>query len=469
MARENQGLQIALIAFVTLTIILSVTTYLGFKNYSDEFKAKETALQAGSKADLQNTVHQDHIKRLKKCIGAADTDQVDAIEATFQEDMKKYGVGYPEDSLFYHKILDKLCKTIDEKNADLAAEKARIPEVQDDYKKQLSQKEAQLAKFDAERKKANDDLAAEQEKFRGDRQRTNDDKSKLHEDLVASRKEAKESLDKANGDLVSANGVVKRLKERVTQQGEKIVGYESDKVGVPSGEITWVSQRNSAVWINLGSSDSLTRQVSFSVFPPDVTTMTDKGAKKAKIEVTQIRGPHLSECRVVDDDPNNPIVPGDKIFTALWNPGGKRHLALAGLMDIDGDGRSDLQTVLNLIKVNGGVVDAYINDAGKTVGQISINTSCLILGDAPTERSTSAQRDSFTQLQKDADELRLEKMQLAELLQRMGWKNTAPVIRYGRGINPKDFRAKPDGGVVRKSTGESSDPFKKRQPPKSAY
>ncbi len=254
-----------------------------------------------------------------------------------------------------------------------------------------------------------------------------------------------------------------------------IKGYTSNKVGTPSGEITWVNQRNSAVWINLGRADALTRQVSFSVFPPDVTSLTDKGSKKAKIEVTQILGDHLAEARVVDDDPANPIIPGDKIFTPLWSPGEKRHVALAGLMDIDGDGRSDLHTVLNLIAVNGGVVDCYIDDDGKIKGtngkegKITVNTSCLILGNEPDERSSTRQREAFTKLQHDADDLRLETMQLSELLQRMGWKNTSRVIRYGKGANPKDFRAKPEGGVLRKSTGDNTDLFKRRQPPKSAY
>ena len=35
-ARENQGLQIALIVFVMLTIVLIVTTFLFFQNYRDE-------------------------------------------------------------------------------------------------------------------------------------------------------------------------------------------------------------------------------------------------------------------------------------------------------------------------------------------------------------------------------------------------------------------------------------------------
>ena len=82
MARENQGLQIALILLVMALIVLSVTTYLGWKSYSDEFKAKEVALTAGAKAQNEATKFEGHVKDLKKVIGAADTEAVDQIEAT---------------------------------------------------------------------------------------------------------------------------------------------------------------------------------------------------------------------------------------------------------------------------------------------------------------------------------------------------------------------------------------------------
>jgi hypothetical protein len=386
--------------------------------------------------------------------------------------MKLYGVGYPDDSLFYRKLLDKMKNTIDEKNSDLAKARAEVPDIKAKYDTDLKAKDVQLEQYKASVQKTNDDLAAEQAKFQNERRRKNDEGDELKGNLAAVQKTVSEVRDRAKADDQAAKAVIEKLKNRVNDQGEVIKGITSNTVGTPNGEITWVNQRDSTVWINLGRADSLTRQISFSVFPPDVTSMTDKRSKKAKIEVVQILGDHLAECRVVDDDPSHPVVPGDKIFTPLWSTGEKRHVALAGLMDIDGDGHSDLQTVLNVIAINGGVVDCYITDAGKIVGKITVNTSCLILGNAPTEKGASAQRDAFTKIQHDADELRLEKMQLSELLQRMGWKNMSPVIRYGHGANPQDFRAKPEEGVQRKSTGAGTDLFNKRQPPKepaSAY
>ena len=337
----------------------------------------------------------------------------------------------------------------------------------------LKAKDVQLEQYKNERNKANDDLAGEQAKFQGERGRMNDERDKLNGDLVAARKEINDIRDKAKTDEQAAKVVIEKLKSQVTDQGEIIKGYTSEKVGTPSGEITWVNQRNSTVWINLGRADSLTRQVSFSVFPPDVTSMTDKAAKKAKIEVTQILGDHLAEARVVDDDPGNPDLAGRQdLYAALEF---RREAAFrAGRPD--GHRRRRPQR-----PADGAESHRHQRRRGRLLhhrcrqdqsAQINVNTSCLILGDAPTERSGSAQRDAFTKIQHDADQLRLEKMQLTDLLQRMGWKNMSPVIRYGRGANPKDFRAKPDEGVQRKSTGNVTDLFKKRQPPKapaSAY
>ncbi len=174
-----------------------------------------------------------------------------------------------------------------------------------------------------------------------------------------------------------------------------------------------------------------------------MTNLTLK-EKKGAIEVTQILSDHLAEARVTDDQPSNPIVAGDKIHTVLWSPGQQRHFALAGFFDIDGDGQSDLQTVMDLIKANGGVVDAWIADKGKDKnkpqGEITVNTNYLILGEAPTEKGDPGQRDAFTKMLRDASQLRIPTMQFGDMLQGMGWKNLSPVIRYGRGINPNDFR-----------------------------
>jgi hypothetical protein len=238
----------------------------------------------------------------------------------------------------------------------------------------------------------------------------------------------------------------------------------AQKFDVPEGEIRWVKQRTGTVWIDLGRADSLQRQVTFSVYPADTTDLS-AGSKKGSIEVTQVLGDHLAEARVVDDKLVDPIISGDKIFTPVWAPGEKRHFALVGFMDLDGDGRSDLQTVVRLITMNGGVVDSYIDEKGKRVGEMSVNTRYLVMGDAPTDKGQTDVIAEFSKMRAEAQRLGVQQVQLVDLLQRMGWKNQTPVIRFGRGANPKDFAPKADEGAQRKAPGNV---FKPRQPPAGA-
>jgi hypothetical protein len=469
MARENQGLQIALIIFVMLTIVLGVTTYLCYRNYDDAAKAKALAEATAGKNDNQAKVNEEHATELKKLIGVAATESVDSIKEIQKKDMEKYGAAYPEEDRFYRRMLEKMQRTIDEKNAELREVQDRIPKLQDEHKARDEEKDEQLKQFQASREKAANDLASEQAKYENERARSLRDQTKLQSDLQAERKKGAEMVAKIESKFQETEKNRLKLVEVAGRQGEKIERYESGILsGAANGEVTWVNQRNATVWINLGRADGLLRQVTFSVYPADVTDMKAKGARKAKIEVTQILGNHLAEARVTEDEIGRPILPSDKIYTPLWSPGERRHFALAGLIDVDGDGRSDLETVKNLIAINGGVVDCFINDAGKQEGEITVNTNCLVLGDAPTDKEGDARQiASFTKLLRDADQLRLQKVQLSDLLQQMGWKNMSPVVRYGRGSNPKDFRAQPPAGVPKKSSGNVSDVFEKRQLPKA--
>ena len=135
MARENQGLQIALIIFVTLTVALGALTYWVYRLYDEQAnKAKSALDDAANSSDLANKNAND-ANELKKWIGVAATENVEAIEKTFKDDMKKYGAGYPEGDRYYHPLLEKMSKTIKERNAELDDAKAKVPKLKDEYKK----------------------------------------------------------------------------------------------------------------------------------------------------------------------------------------------------------------------------------------------------------------------------------------------------------------------------------------------
>jgi len=134
------------------------------------------------------------------------------------------------------------------------------------------------------------------------------------------------------------------------------------------------------------------------------------------------------------------------------------------LRHVDDDGKSDLQTVKNLITMNGGVVDCYVTDEGQRGGNLTNDTRYLVLGDAPDETSTEARRNARRDLLNDAEQRGLMKITLRDLLDKMGWKNQTPVVHFGREANPNDFRPLPPEGGPKTSSGTVSPLFQPREP-----
>ena len=470
MARENQGLQIALIVFVMLTVVLGASTYWTYRLYDEQAGKAKSATEEARKNASQAIKNAKEAEELKRMIDVPKSDSIETVTGTFNDDMKKYGGAYPEDSRFYRKLVEKMSDTIDEKTAELATWKAKVPQLEAELKRRSENQELQVKQFKDSASKAGKDLADEQSKFKSERERLTQEEAALQSNLQNTRKNAAESLARAENKVTEKDRLVRELRQHLEDATGKLDRYRGGTMGEANGVVRWVNQRNGTVWINLGASDALSRQVTFSVYPAD---NTDISKSKGGIEVTHILGDHLAEARILDDDLSNPIVPGDKIFTPLWSPGERRHFALAGLIDVDDDGRSDLETIMNLIKLNGGVVDCYIADSGKeknTIkGVIDVNTNCLIVGAAPDERGDPAQRDAFTKILREADQARIQKMQLGDFLQRIGWKNISPVVRYGRGANPNDFRARPAAGSVPRSSGNpGTEASEERHPPDSS-
>jgi hypothetical protein len=139
------------------------------------------------------------------------------------------------------------------------------------------------------------------------------------------------------------------------------------------GKVLQVSQHSRIAIINLGRDDLLRTGLLFQVYPTRGGTLQSRTAK-ATLEVTRILGPHRSEARILSDRDTNPVLPGDAVDSMTWQPGEPAHFALAGLLDLDGDGKSDRLKVHALIKKQGGVIDAEVDERGERSGRVTHNT-----------------------------------------------------------------------------------------------
>ncbi|MFH1919492.1 MAG: hypothetical protein ABIP48_06350 [Planctomycetota bacterium] len=467
MARENQGLQIALIIFVMLTIILGVTTFIFFRQYEEAAAKAAEAQASASEAEGAASKIQGDFNTLKGYFGVAATENIEPIGEQFLAAMSTYAPTMPEADRDCLNVLKAQYGAIQAKDASLASELAARQKVQDDYEA-LEQIKAPLV---VQQKKRADDRDADLAKARSD---YNDARTALNQEkqsqlqLFTQRKQEDavraQGLETQIGDHVAT---IDKLTSLLGEANKEIIGIRKPTFEQADGKIRWVNQRNKTVWINLGQADALQRLTSFSVYPADTNDVTRVG-KKASIEVTQVLGNHLAEARIVEDEPSDPILPGDVIHTPVWAPGEREHFALTDGMDIDGDGKSDLQMVLNIIRMNGGVVDCYVTDEGERVGDFTNDTRYLVIGDQPDETSTEARLNARKAILDDAARRAVMEIKLSALLDKMGWKNQAPVVRFGRDANPNDFKALPPEGGPKTSTGTVSPLFKSRTPPRSS-
>ena len=155
----------------------------------------------------------------------------------------------------------------------------------------------------------------------------------------------------------------------------------------------------------------------------------------------------------------NPILKGDIIYTPVWRPGQRIHVALSSGLDLDGDDIPDPHKVIMLIKQCGGEVDIYIDDLtgelrnenGKMVreaflvGEITGETRYLVTGKAPDSDSSETLFNARRELKEKADNHGVIPISLNDLLALMGQRQQSQIVGFGprnRAIN--NYEMQPD-------------------------
>jgi hypothetical protein len=94
-----------------------------------------------------------------------------------------------------------------------------------------------------------------------------------------------------------------------------------------------------------------------------------------------------------------------------------QRFAIAGLVDINGDGESDLEEVRRLIQANRGRIDAELRMDGKLTGKLRPDTECIILGELPDKTAlTPKAARQFDVFLRRAGELGIPVVPLKKLL-----------------------------------------------------
>lgn len=463
---ENQGLQIALIIFVILTILLSVTTYMFFREYSDASSRATAATTKAQEADKAMHSAEAEVGELKKLVGVNTAMALSDVRTQFEKDMKDFAGTVPEESRFYRPALEFLSSTNKKHEEDLVDARADIQTEKDDRAKVEAAKETQVKAAEekvAQAEKALTDAKqafdAERKQMLADNEDLKSQLAKKNQDMADLEEKSKQQLELAHKENVKLDQSNSILLAR-TEALDPTIGTE-----VPDGQVVYVDQKLRRAYIDVGSADGLRPQILFSVVSGDENVGGNQHTK-GRLEVTKILGPHSAEARITHDQMTDPLVEGDKIYTPLWQAGRTENFAIIGEIDIDGDHLDDRPLLKDLIRHAGGRVDAEDDPTfktGKQTGELTLNTRYLIVGEPSDEREVVG--GAFSKLQDDARRLGVRIMPVTEFLDEIGWKNPNNVLTFGRGGNANDVPpTAPDGGR-RASLGNVSGGFKVRRPP----
>lgn len=478
-SRENQGLQIALILLVMLTIVLCVSTFVFYRKSDERFNEVEDAKQQ------LTTVQQERDRALFKVQslvymisgggkswtqmaddlanipGGGGADQeMDQLGRDFEQDMLLFGAADEEyDSARNYQTLPNFLvsriRDLNQQLTDLRRSENQLTA----QKTQLEQAAAQRTKqFEDGQKKAHDDLMAELDKYKQERARIEEAKNNIASMLADKDGRIATLTADLQAKEQETSKQISDLENVVEGQRLRLQDMKEDTFEVADAVITSANQSEGIVYINVGSADNLREQQTFSVY--DRGTSGLMGAKsKGRIEVSQLLGDHVAACRIMDDELSNIIVPGDIIYTPAWAPGRPIQVAVAGLIDVTGNGRSDMELFKSLIRLNGGVI----------ANEVTPKTSFLVEGemksDQPGGEMTAEERNVFVTKVSAAQSIGIDRLSIEKFLAKMGWKGDVRALSLGRG-RLGEFQEQPDAEkAVEGADDAGGDAFRPRTPP----
>jgi len=447
--RPNLGLQIALIIFVLVTIALAVSTFMFFKENQETLIAKSASDDAAKKEEQKRVVAVNELNQIKPFLGRGPQDKVEQMDEEFKRDQALYGATFPEAVQTYPQMLKNAVDAYMILQAKLADQEKTIARLEQEKQDEKKKTEVASAEFNKQYETQTKELLRDREKFEADRKEFVTAQAKLAGDIEKKNKDITEASAQSTREIEVRNKAIEELKKESSSVKSELQDIQKVDYNAPDGTIVRVNQRERTVWIDKGQADGIKPQMIFSVYDRSASNIAGENVKpKGAIEVIKIIDAHLSEAAITSDDLKDPLMKEDKIMNPSFRAGKPERFAVAGFIDLDGDGQSDLNRLITLIHNNGGIVDAMIDDQGKMTGRVTSGTKILVLGERPTDAVKSEEAlKSFTRMMQDATAEKVNTMPLADFVKFMGYQGRERSVPLGK-----------DAGVVPNA------PFKKRPP-----
>lgn len=257
----------------------------------------------------------------------------------------------------------------DRANTDRQNEARRVSDIEASHKETVAKLTAQIDQLKDEVDKYRADINATKARMDQEVDKTRESARAKESELVGQIREAQEKQS-------IATETVKRLQEQLRGKTFE-VGKEYNLV---DGRVIGSDAGNNQFYIDIGRRHKVVLGMTFEVYSeatairPDPRT-GDYPAGKATLEVIKIEDGSAT-CRLLREKRGNPVVKGDVIANAIYDPNKVYKFLIYGNFDANGDGmstpqeRSDIEA---LVREWGGVV----------VAELSGDVDFLVLGEKP--------------------------------------------------------------------------------------
>ncbi len=445
-ARENQGYLIAVILLVMATIVLAITTYFGFSTLNERVDQRDAAQAELATEQNVSAAWQAQAGMLKAYLGVEgfsisqvstmlnqldSSGQADLIAESrritdiYEQDMSTYTNKDESVDKTYRGLLNDVMVAMSNLTNVTAILNNTVTETEEKLRTELAAKDTELAEKERLLNDTRNDLASEQQAHSTTRDELSGQLSQAEnqvKSLGAALNQSTATIEQNQKQYVAE---LKTREEAISGLKLEVEGLSRTETDVADGQVVSVTSVLGKVVINLGYGDNLRPNQSFSIYDQSKTTFKN-GEEKAQIEVTRIIDRHLAEARITRRSNTNPILARDFVVTTAWDPGYSVPIAIAGIVDLDGDSRSDLERLISIVQQNGGNVVAYVDEEGSVKGKIDQNTRLFVVGEPPIGPMV----DGVNELKAQRDRYQVREISVRELLNTMGYRSEAHIQRF---------------------------------------
>ena len=356
------GVIVSLVVFVLTTVFLLVLTIVFYSGKSKEMTDRDAAEKTLEKYAKKAERSSDQFKTFEGAASAAGSKSVAGYLLTRHEEAMTFGFGSPTTTVeqvkgeltkFNLKEGQSVKDKLQELGRDMTARQAEIEGLNTqlaDAQAQIAEKEAQLKQEQETSSQMEANFASTIEGYKN----SSDQYKKELDDAVAELKRARETNeanymsqirgledenDNVNREMQTLKGKLGELERR---RNESIMRAQ-DPSTLIDAHVVDVPGTADEVFIDKGKRDRIVLGMTFEVYSDSNILASfaktgDMPRGKASLQVTKV-GDATSTAKITRRIPGQPVVRGDILANAIYDPKYQFKFLIHGKFDIDSDGK----------------------------------------------------------------------------------------------------------------------------------